>query len=91
MRTRPSRSQELQSWCAAIKPLMERYGLDSYWHNGSIDGDENAWIKLCRKTTMQAEICQWQQDAESKSSLSTLCHLKSWPVAERFLDDHRNK
>ena len=24
-------------WCTAIKPLMEQYGLDSYWHNGSVN------------------------------------------------------
>jgi hypothetical protein len=80
-----------QSWCTAVKPLMEQYGLDSYWHNGSIDGDEKAWIKLCRTSTLQLEIRQWQAEAERKSTLSTFCHLKSWPAAEQFLADHRNK
>ena len=70
---------------------MEQYGLDSYWHNGSIDGDEKAWIKLCRTSTLQLEIRQWQAEAERKSTLSTFCHLKSWPAAEQFLADHRNK
>jgi hypothetical protein len=80
-----------QSWCHAVRPLMEQYGLDSYWHNGNINDDESAWVKLCRKTTLQFEIRQWQAEAESKSSLTTLCHLKSWPAAEQFLADHRNK
>lgn len=74
-----------RSWCAAVQPILERYGLESTWEAGIGGVSMDAWRKRVHEAVSKKEEEDWRAEVLQHTSLSVYSTLKHRPFTEPYL------
>ena len=81
------------SWCARVRPALERYGLEQYWREGALDCTLKDWKEKCGRAVLARERKEFAAAVDASDSLhrSLYAQLKHAPFAEEYTSSSSNR